>query len=390
MNQATKDFILNHANEDVNKLALKSKSYTEVDISIAIKQIEGKQKIKNKIPTFFTNNEILYPHKLSLEQSSSEITAKYKSFICKGYNMADLTGGFGIDCFFLSHNFQKIYYVERQKELCDLAMHNFKILEKPAIEVIHSTSEDFLKTEINIDWIFIDPSRRKESGAKAVFLSDCEPNVFDLQNIMLEKAENVMIKLSPMIDISQLRRDLHFIKEIHVLSVENECKEILVILKRGYNQSINFFAVNFPQKKSIEVFDFEQNDEKNSISSLAESVQNYLYEPNASILKSGAFKIIGNKFQLSKLHKNSHLYTSNELKSNFYGRIFEVKKVLNFNKEELKKMDLSKANIAARNFPISVKDLRNKIKIKEGGNDYVFATTLQSEKKVLIICNKIR
>ncbi|VBB44311.1 conserved hypothetical protein [uncultured Paludibacter sp.] len=389
MNQATKEFIEKNANKDVKSLALKKTSSKDIDLALAIRQIEGMQKVKNKIPTFFHCPTLFYPPKLSLEQSSSEITAKYKSTHCKGTKIVDLTGGFGIDCFFLSGNFNESVYIEKQKELCDLAEHNFKQLGSKNIKIINTAAEDFLLTEFTSDWIYLDPARRKESGAKAVLLSDCEPNVAELQEKLLEKAENVMIKLSPMFDLSQLQRELKNIREIHIIAVENECKEILVILKRNYNESIQIKNVHFPKNKSQEVFEFTEDEEKKCVSNFANDVKKYLYEPNAAILKSGAFKIIGEKHSFYKLHINSHLYNSDELKRNFQGRIFEVKETLIFNKENIRKLKIEKANISVRNFPLSVDELRKKLKIKEGGDKYIFATTLQNDKKVLLICTKV-
>lgn len=389
MNQITKDFIQKNIGENINSLLLKKSSSKEVDFSLAIRQIEGMQKVRTKIPTFFRNSDILYPQKLSIEQSSSEITAIYKSTLCEGNKLVDLTGGFAVDCCFMSDKFKQSVYVERQEELCVLAKHNFGVLNKLQIETFNSSAEDFLNIDFKTDWIFIDPARRKESGEKAVLLSDCEPNIASLQSKLLEKAENVMIKLSPMFDLLQLRRELNHIKEMHVIAVENECKEILVILERNFSGNINIKSVHFPKNKESEIFQFSEEDEKNCIINYTDKVSKYIYEPNVSLLKSGAFKTIGKHFQLLKLHVNSHLYTSEELNNRFYGRIFEVKEILDFKKESFRTLKLEKANITARNFPLSVKELRKKLKIKEGGNEYIFATTLYNEKKILIIGNKI-
>lgn len=388
MNQQTHDFILKYANEDVNTLALKASSFPEVDIPLALRQIEGRQKVKAKIPTFYDCPTVLYPVKLSLEQSSSEITARYKSSLCRGEKLVDLTGGFGIDSYFFSENFNKVVYVERQEELCTLAAYNYKELDKANIQIINQSAEDFLKNDVTADWIYLDPARRKESGAKAVLLSHCEPNVAELQHALLERAENVMVKLSPMFDLAQLQRELQYIREIHVVAVENECKEILVLLQRGFASSVTFKAVHFPKNKAVEVFELTEEEEKLLIPMYAEVMPKYLYEPNAAILKVGAFKSIGNKYLLHKLHINSHLYVSEKLVDDFPGRIFEIKEVFNFNKTELKKLNINQANLSARNFPLTVNELRKKLKIKEGGSDYIFATTLHNGQKALILCEK--
>ena len=390
MNPQTQDFILKHAEENVHALALKASSFPEVDMPLALRQIEGRQKMKSKVPTFYSCLNVLYPVKLSLEQSSSEITARYKSSLCQGQKMVDLTGGLGIDSYFFSEKFNDITYVERQAELCALATHNYKALNRCNIQIINDSAENFLKNDIIADWIYIDPARRKDGGAKAVLLSDCEPNVAQLENALVEKAENVMIKLSPMFDLSQLQRELRHIREIHVVAVENECKEILVLLERNFTQPLRIKAVNFPKSRANEVFEFTEEEEKNAVSSYTDILSNYLYEPNSGILKAGAFKYIGNKYLLKKLHLSSHLYTSEKLIENFPGRVFQIKEVFNFNKSELKKMNIPQANISVRNFPLTVEQLRKKLKMKEGGNLYIFATTLHSGQKALILCEKHR
>ena len=262
MNQQTQNFILKYADEDVNTLALKAPSFPGVDIPLALRQIEGRQKVKAKIPTFYSCPTILYPVKLSLEQSSSEITARYKSSLCRGGKLVDLTGGFGIDSYFFSEKFKEVVYVERQEELCTLAAHNYQELNKSNIQIVNQPAEGFLKNDVTADWIYLDPARRKESGAKAVLLSHCEPNVAELQHALLEKAENVMIKLSPMFDLAQLQRELRHIREIHVVAVENECKEILVLLQRGFTSPVTFKAVHFPKNKAVEVFELTEEEEK--------------------------------------------------------------------------------------------------------------------------------
>ncbi|MGC3978848.1 MAG: SAM-dependent methyltransferase [Paludibacteraceae bacterium] len=389
MNLQTKDFIQKYVNEDVNILILKSVLSADVDIPLAIKQIEGMQKIKDKVPMFYRCAELLYPPKLSLEQCSSEITARYKSSLCRGKKMVDLTGGFGIDTFFMSENFDETIYVERQQKLCELAEHNFAVLSTKNIKIQHETSEVFLETDFVADWIYIDPARRKDGGAKAVLLSDCEPDVTELQDKLLTKAPNVMIKLSPMFDLAQLQRELKNIREIHIIAVENECKEILVLLERDYHLKVTINAVHFQKNKNAKVLTFHKEEEKNTIVNYTETVLEYLYEPNAAILKSGAFRTSASFFKLHKLHINSHLYTSNDINEHFQGRIFKVKSVIPFNKEELKRWDCKKANVSVRNFPLSVNELRKKLKLKDGGNEYIFATTLYNNQKVLITCTKI-
>lgn len=391
MNIETKQFIATHEKEDIFALKLKYKTESKVDINLSIRQITGKQKIKYKVPLFYQTEDILYPAQLSLEQSSSESTAKYKSNLCEGNRLIDLTGGFGVDCCFMSSRFKQVTYVEQQEELCDLAAHNFKALGKEHIKVVHSKTENYLAETEHVDWIFIDPARRSTEGKKVVLLSDCEPNVAILSALLLEKASHVMIKLSPMMDITAAIRELPATSEIHIISVENECKEVLLILDQTAGVNIKIKTINFGINKEDQVFEFNIQDESLANISFSSMLGKYLYEPNAAIMKSGAFKLIGERFKLHKLHRNTHLYTSDELSVEFPGRIFEVKKQWGNSKKELKELvvKIPKANITTRNYPVSVDELRKKLKIKDGGDIYLFACTLNNEQKSIIECNKI-
>jgi len=391
MNKETKQFIALHEKEDIFALKLKYKNVPGVDIELAIRQITGKQKIKSKVPLFYNTEDLLYPAQLSLEQSSSELTATYKSSLCEGKRLVDLTGGFGVDCCFMSRRFKQVTYVERQVELCELALHNFHALGNEQIEVIHAETGSYLDTMEHADWIFIDPARRSSNGSKVVFLSDCEPNVLDLSKLLLEKASRVLIKLSPMMDITAALRDLPFTNEVHIISVENECKEVLLIMSREVQEDIKVKTINLGVNKGNQEFGFSIDDESIAEASYTSIVGKYLYEPNAAIMKSGAFRLIGKRFNLHKLHINTHLYTSDELSVEFPGRIFEVQKLWGNSKSELKELYLNvpKANITTRNYPISVDELRKKLKIKEGGECYLFACTLNNEQKAVIECKKI-
>lgn len=390
MNKETRQFIFENSEADVHQLALQTGRFSLVDMALAIRQINGKQKIKNKIPSFFLNNDILFPAQLSLEQSSSESTAKYKSTLCEGKTLTDLTGGFGIDCYFLTSRFQQVSYVERNAELCEIARHNFDVLGRKNIEVFNANSEKFLAEMLPVDWIFIDPTRRNESGKKVVFLSDCEPNVSALSSLLIEKASNVMIKLSPMLDITSAVRELPDISEIHIISVDNECKEVLLIINQNVDNNNKINTINISKNKIDQVFSFNSGEESDSTAAYTSTIGKYLYEPNAAVMKSGAFRLVGNRFALSKLHANTHLYTSHVLTLEFPGRVFEVNKVWGNSKKELKELVITnpKANISTRNYPLSVDELRKKLKIKDGGEIYLFACTLANEQKVIIECLK--
>jgi hypothetical protein len=391
MNQETNRFIYDNRDADVLQLVLLSSRFPKVDMPFAIRQIHGKQKIKSKVPVFYNSESVIYPAQLSLEQSSSESTAQYKSSICNGDSLVDLTGGFGVDCFFMSEQFKQVTYVEHQKELCELALHNFRVFNRNQIQVIHSETEKFLEDMDHVDWIYIDPARRNPNGKKVVVLSDCEPDVSVLYPLLLIKATRVMMKLSPMMDISAAIRDLPNTDEIHIISVENECKEVLLILNQTVRNNIKVKTINFGKNKDNQLFEYYLDDESNAEISISSKVDKYLYEPNAAIMKSGAFKLIGNRFQIHKLNKNTHLYTSNELFTEFPGRIFEVTGQQGISKKELKNLVLRipKANISIRNFPLSVDEIRKKLTIRDGGDVYLFACTIGDEQKVIIETKKL-
>ena len=390
MNKETRQFIVENIEADIHQLAFQAARYPMVNMAFAICQINGMQKVKAKIPLFFNTEDVLYPVQLSLEQSSSESTAKYKHTLCEGNSLTDLTGGFGVDCCFMSEGFKHVTYVERQKELCELATHNFKVLGKNQIEVIHSETEKYLSGMSRVDWIFIDPARRSSSGKKVVLLSDCEPDVAALSNELLAKATKVMIKLSPMMDITAAIRELSTASEVHIISVDNECKEVLLILNQSAPQNIRIKAVNLLKNEKIQLFEFHLNEESSARVTYTQKIEKYLYEPNASLMKSGAFKTVSQYFGIHKLHYNTNLYTSSELLLHFPGRIFETIKTWGNSKAEHKELALylPKANIATRNYPISVDELRKKLKIKEGGDTYLFACTLANEQKIIVECRK--
>jgi len=391
MTPETKEFINKHLDENIHQLALQSSRFPLVDISMAIRQINGKQKIKSKVPLFYNNDEVLYPIQLSLEQSSSESTAKYKSNLCEGKSLVDLTGGFGVDCCFMSERFEGATYVERQAELCALANHNYRVLNRNNIEVVHAETEQYLEEMNPVDWIFIDPARRNSSGKKVVFLSDCEPDVSALSLLLLQKAKRVMIKLSPMMDITAAVKELPNTFEIHIISIENECKEVLLLLDQEVHSNPKITTVNLGKNAKKDLFEFFQNEESVAQIGFASGSETYLYEPNASVMKSGAFKLISSKFELHKLHINTHLYTSVKLTLDFPGRVFRVENQSGNSKKELKELadKTPKANISVRNYPLSVDDLRKKLRIKEGGETYLFACTLANEQKVIIECKKL-
>ena len=386
LNEITKQFIRENLNADVPTLALK-KAPVGTDVSLALRQIEARQLLRKKVPSWSENENLLFPVHLSIEQCSSEASAKYKASLLQGHSFADLTGGLGVDTYFISQHFQQTDYVERQTELCDLARRNFDVL-KANVNVWNETAEDYLIHCEPKDCIFIDPARRDAYGHKTVSISDCTPNVIDLQEKLLQKAERVMIKLSPMLDISKALEELHHVKEVHVVAVANECKELDFIMERDYQGEPQFVCVNL--LTSQPELHFTQVAEHECSSKIADGVLNYLYEPNPAVMKAGCFKLLTERFDVFKLHKNSNLYTSEHLISDFPGRIFEVEAWAPYNKKVKQSLmsDVEQASIAVRNFPLSVAELRKSLKIGDGDATYLFATTLKGEKKVLIRTKK--
>ena len=389
----TQQFILEHESDDIRQLALKAKSYPGIDMSIAIKQIAGRQIAKHKIPSWYQCENIIYPKHLSMEQCSSEATALYKAALCKGDILIDLTGGLGVDFSFMAKNYKQAYYIETQHELTQLAQCNFNTLNLNQSKVIQDDAVSFLNSFDGIaDTIFIDPARRNDTGKKTVLIEDCTPNLLEIDNLLTTKAQRVIIKLSPMLDITHALNSLSNVTEVHIISVNNECKELLFIKdKVRKDEDIQLICINLLTNKKDASFTFTKAEENTSSISHTDEPKRYLYEPNSSILKAGAYRSLGARYGLMKLHPNSHLYTSDTLIDSFPGRKFQIKEVISPNKKEIKAhfKDITQANIATRNYPFSVADIRKQTKLKEGGTDYIFATTLANEKKVLILCQKV-
>lgn len=388
MNETTRQFIREHLNTDVPTLALK-KAPVGTDFSLALRQIEARQLLQKKVPIWSQNDDLLFPARLSIEQCSSEATAKYKATLLQGDTFADLTGGLGVDTYYInsSHSFRHADYVERQTELCNLAKHNFSVLGAN-IQIWNETAEEYLSHCDAVDCIYLDPARRDVHGRKIVSISDCTPNVVDLQKVLLQKAERVMIKLSPMLDISKALEELKSVKDIHVVAVGNECKELVFLMERGFSGQLMLHCANLLTAQPT--LNFTMEEERTCPLHLADEPLHYLYEPNAALMKAGGYKWLAERFGVLKLHKNSHLYTSETLVPDFAGRIFEVESWAEYHNKVKQTLlpDVSKANVAVRNFPLTVEALRKVLKISEGGEVYLFASTLRDGRKVLIRTKK--
>ena len=385
----TRDFISQHRYDDVHKLALQTKYAHEINLQLAITQIEAWQTARKKLPSWAKLDDIIYPHRVSMEQCSSEVTAAYKATLVQGETLVDLTAGLGVDFSFMARRFQHADYVDCQESLCNTAEHNLPLLGLENAKVHNMTAEDFLDKTSHVSCIFIDPSRRDSHGSKTVRIADCQPNILTLLPRLTEKADTVIVKLSPMLDITAAVNDLKIAREIHVVAVDNECKELLAIINSGNCPSEpDIICVNIDSKLST--FNFKPSTERSSTWQLADRVETYLYEPNAAIMKAAPFRLISQRYDLKKLAPNSHLYTSDNLIP-FPGRTFQVEAVSGFSKKELKAFlsGLTKANVAVRNFPSSTEELKKRLALKDGGDTYIFATTLSDGSKVLLKTKKL-
>ena len=438
MNQATQDFIRQHQDDDVRQLAFLGSKYPEVNMPFALDQIRGRKMAHAKLPRWASIDGIIYPPHISMEQCSSEQTALYKAELaarllnqqkfkicefttkdtvapkfaknegtCENQGkvgLADLTGGFGVDFSYIASRLGvKSMYVERQAHLCEAAKENFERLglknaivkNGDGIEVLHSLKD--------LKLIFIDPARRDDAGNKVVSLKDCTPDVTVLQEEMLSKADYVVIKLSPMLDWHRAVSELNHVREVHIISVNNECKELLLVLSaRNMGEmeassadgevklagNLRIYCINDAQSFVCDEQDMETSSVRIAPSTLEE--MQYLYEPNASLMKAGCFGVLSERYEAKMLSRNSHLFVSREPIEAFPGRSFRIIAVSSFNKKELKRhlSGIAKANIATRNFPLSVAELRKRLKLKDGGEIYIFATTLSDESHVLVITNK--
>jgi hypothetical protein len=381
-----KDFIKTHLNDDVNTLLLQAKKYSSLNIPELVWQIKARQKAKTKLSEWFENEGIIFPKILSVEQSSSEITAKFKASLVQGETLIDLTGGMGVDMAYMSKHFQQATYLEQNPELCQITGYNFQQLGIKNVEFINQNSIDFLRNNAtNFSWIYLDPHRRDDTGNKVVSLRDCEPNVLVIKDLLFSKTDNILLKASPMLDINLAILELQNVSNIYVVAVENEVKEILFHLQKNHQEEPIFHAVNLPN----DTLNFKKSEEKNAVVKIS-SPQQYLYEPNAAILKAGGFRFVAQHFDLQKIAPHSHLYTSMDLVKDFQGRTFQIESVCKLDKKEiLQILSENKANISIRNFPLTVKQIREKLKIHEGGNTYLFATTDAQNQKIVIVCKKV-
>lgn len=395
------EFIKQHRHDDVRALALR-KAEEGVDIKWCLQQIEGWQKACEKLPQWAEVDGLWYPPVLSMEQCSSELTARYKADIvsrllpeCSERGcFADLTGGYGIDFSYMASLFATSVYVERNAELCRIAEHNFSLLKLAGSSVVCADSTEFLYQRIApCNLIYLDPARRDDVGRKTVAIADCTPNVVQLQNRLMEVSRYAMVKLSPMLDISAALSVLEHICEVHVVSVKGECKELLFVLDSLYEGQPVYYAVNLGLSDQVFTCTHEEKNRallRVASEHVASASATCIYEPHASILKAGLQDVLCERYAVEKLHPMSNLFVSSSPVQDFPGRGFEIVASCGFGKKELRAMlaGVTKANITVRNFPASVAELRKKLRLAEGGDVYLFATTVADGSHRLIRCIK--
>ena len=443
MNEATLDFIRQHADDDVRRLALQGAKNPEVDLTWALDQIAGRQQARTKLPTWAATDGIIYPPHLSMEQCSSEQAARYKANILSHdrpfttshsrLSLIDLTGGFGVDFAFMAQAFSLLYpptslhltYVEQNEQLCRCAAHNFPLLGIRDVQVVCGDATEVLRKTSHATVVYMDPARRDRQGARTYDIRDCMPNVLALKEELKAKADCVLLKLSPMLDWRKAVSDLgqEWVREVHIVSVGNECKELLVVLKgeKVEEDALRVVCVNIAPSKPLleapskpppvgeaygaQTFHYgvvwsDGADKKLPLQGEVLALQAtkgqawrglFLYEPNASIMKAGCFDALSVQYGLSPLSANSHLFISPDSIENFPGRSFQISAVSSINKRDLKDAlaGIRQANITVRNFPMSVADIRRRLKLADGGDTYLFATTLADGSHVLLICQKV-
>ena len=418
ISEATIDFVCRHANDDVRKLALSAKRAEGLDLSFALDQIAGRQKARTKLPSWYAlaalgegvdeAHFLVFPPHISMEQCSSEQTARYKKRILdrllasildqdrsRNAHFIDITGGFGVDFSYLAQGFAEATYVERQEHLCEIAKHNFPLLGLPHANVIckelgSPLQLPSLRAALQETIVFIDPARRDTNGNRTYAIGDCTPNILGFIGELLKKTAVVMVKLSPMLDWHQTVEDINrasgsgnAVREVHIVSTQNECKELLLVLSERCESELEVYCVN-----DDEVFVFTPGEANSPISESRSTEK--LFVPNASVMKAGCFPEIETRFGIRQIGKNSHLFIGSEDIVGFPGRVFNILSVTTMNKKELKSSlaGIDRANISVRNFPLSPEQLRKRLKIKDGGDIYLFATTTDNEEHIIYVTGK--
>lgn len=385
LDQNVQDFINQNQSNDISKLAFQKNPFPEIEYSHVLNQIVAKHKAKEKLPLWFNTKNIIYPEKISIEQTSSEKTANFKASLIQGNDLIDLSGGFGIDDYYFAQKFQNVVHCEINPVLSEIVKHNYTQLG--TLNIICKTGESAtILKQLNqkFDWIYVDPSRRNDKKGKVFLLNDCEPNVPNLLDFYFQYSQNILVKTAPILDITSGINELQYVKKIHIVALENEVKELLWEIEQNFSGKIELNAVNIGKNNTTTDLFLLENEYSGSFSTPIK----YIYEPNASIMKSGQFNAICERYKVFKLHQHSHLYTNNKL-IDFPGRCFEIIEQLPFQKDSIKKhIQNQKMNVATRNFPLKPEELKKKYKINDGGAIFAFFTTDIKNNKIILLCKK--
>ena len=388
--EAARRYVAAHLHDDPAHLALQARRHPGLPVPELVRQIQARQKARAKLPTWADNADLIFPPALSVEQASSARTAAFKADLVEGQRLADLTGGFGADTVHFATRVAQVDYVERDPKLAGIMAYNLAQLGIPNVTVHAEDAVAFLRsTPHHYDWLYLDPARRDTAARKIFLLRDCEPDVVKLLPLLLHKADKVLLKTSPMLDIEHAVLGLGHVRRLWVLAVDNEVKEVLYELGQEPAVDPERYALNLRRDGSQQEFRLNRAREARATPRYAEA-QQFLYEPNAAVLKAGAFRSIGTAFELLKLHQHSHLYTSDVLRTDFPGRIFRVLATEKADGPTLKAYlgPEARAHVTTRNFPDSVADFRRRTGIREGGEIYLFATTDLRGRPVVLVCEK--
>ena len=398
-NYKTEQFIREHRTDDVRKLALASHP-KDIDIQYALTQISGWQAARIKLPLWAHTDGIIYPKHLPLEQCTSQHIAQYKAsyienLLGKNLRMADLTGGFGVDCFFISRSSASTCYNEMSSELCGIARNNYKVLQRSDIAVTCGSAEDFIEHQQcnSFDLLYLDPARRGNTGQKLISIADCQPDVTVLQDDLLRISPNVMLKLSPMLDISRALTEMHHVSRVMIIGLEGECKEITLLIQRDFSGEPVIEAVDIDKEGKPET---TVSSTKNADTALPLPIAvqdqlqpgTFICEPSAPYMKSTLFRTIAARTATSLLHPDTHLFWSKEKPEYFPGRIFKLEGIIPFDKRSLSSLIKTQANLSVRNFPQTAQQLQRSLKLKDGGPRYLIATTLSDSRRILLDLRK--
>ena len=394
--QATIQFVREHREQDVRTLALNTRRDADIDLPWALEQIQGWQTARHKLPSWAGIDGIVYPPHLSMEQCSSETTARYKCQVVDTLptgchqTLIDLTGGFGVDFSYLASRAKRAIYVERQEHLCETARHNFGLLGLDHATVIHGDAIDALQdldTDAASTLIYLDPARRDTNSSRTYAIADCTPNVLEMKEQLFKRADHVLIKLSPMLDWHKAVSDLgNRVAEVHIVSTANECKELLILMSAYHNGEPAIHCVNDDQSL---IYKPSQEMQPALIADSEHAA--FLYEPNASVMKAGCFGILTDRYPVKSLATDSHLFVACEPVEDFPGRRFVIDAITTMNKKELNHAlaGVTRANVAVRNFPMSAQQLRQRLGLKDGGDSYIFGTTTATGQRHLYLCHKL-